>query len=205
MRVTAASIDGDVLSVTVEKFDWDHTWHTNGWIREVHAGDAVLYPTSLGEGRYTLPVADLEGPLQVIAAASSLSRATDFARGWYALMVDFGLASLVGVAFYPWLGNRVWCRFFCPLRAYMEGLSRVFGRLAIAANDKCISCGECTKACQMGIDVQGFAEQGQHLDNTNSACIQCGMCVQACPMSVLSLVDKKDAGLGAGQRGVGNW
>lgn len=205
MRITEATVAGDVLTVQVEKFDWDHTWHTNGWIREVHVGDAVLYPTAAGEGRYTLPVADVAGPLQFVAASSSLSRATDFARHWYTLMVDFGLASLVGVAFYPWLGNRVWCRFFCPLRAYMEAISRVFGRLAIAPNEKCISCGECTKACQMGIDVQGFAEQGAHLDNVNSACIQCGLCVEACPLDVLSLVDKREAGLGPGPKEVGNW
>ncbi len=205
MRITEATVDGDVLTLAVEKFDWDHTWHANGWIREIHAGDAVLYPTPAGEGRYTLPIADVTGPFQVMAASSSLSRVTDFARSWYGLMVDFGLASVVGVAFYPWLGNRVWCRFFCPLRAYMELLSRAFGRLAIAANDKCISCGECTKVCQMGIDVQGFAEQGAHLDNHNSACIQCGLCVEACPMTVLSLVDKQKSGIGPGPRDVGNW
>ena len=43
-----------------------------------------------------------------------------FAQKWYTLMIDFALAGVLGVALYPYLGNRVWCRFACPLRAYME-------------------------------------------------------------------------------------
>jgi len=110
-----------------------------------------------------------------------------FATKWYSLMVDFWLASVVGVAFYPYLGNRVWCRFFCPLRAWMEVLSKAFSRIAISANDKCIGCGECTRYCQMGIQVQQFAQKQQEFHNGNSACIQCGVCIQVCPMEVLAI------------------
>ncbi len=127
--------------------------------------------------------------------SSVLSNASEFGKHWYGLMVDFFLASVVGVALYPYLGNRIWCRFFCPLRAWMEFLASRFGRLAIASTDRCISCGECTRHCQMGIDVQSFAEQELYFDNANSACIQCGICVEVCPMDVLSLVDKTDVGL----------
>lgn len=102
------------------------------------------------------------------------------------------LASLVGVALYPVLGNRVWCRFFCPLRAYMEAIARRIGRLAIRSDDRCISCGECTRACQMGIEVQRFAELQIPVHNANSACIQCGVCVHVCPMDVLSLGPLRD-------------
>ena len=111
-----------------------------------------------------------------------------FAQRWYGLTVDFWLASVVGVAFYPYLGNRVWCRFICPLRAYMELLAKWFGRLKIQANDKCIGCSECTRYCQMGIPVQKFAQMRKDLGNHNSACIQCGICVEVCPMDVLTLV-----------------
>ncbi|MFK7926871.1 MAG: NAD(P)-binding domain-containing protein [Myxococcota bacterium] len=113
--------------------------------------------------------------------------AKSFAAFWYDLMVDFMLASLAGVAMYPILGNRVWCRFFCPLRAYMEGVAKVIGRLAIHSNDTCISCGQCTRHCQMGIEVQRFAEQQISFHNANSACIQCGICVYVCPMDTLTL------------------
>ncbi len=119
--------------------------------------------------------------------------AKGFAQQWYGLVVDFWLASVVGVALYPYLGNRVWCRFFCPLRAYMELLSKWFSTITIKANDKCIGCGECTRFCQMGIDVQKFAQRKKDMDNTNSSCIQCGICVQVCPMEVLS-VGHRDTG-----------
>jgi NosR/NirI family nitrous oxide reductase transcriptional regulator len=124
-------------------------------------------------------------------AAGALYNAKVFAEKWYTLMVDFWLASVVGVALYPYLGNRVWCRFFCPLRAYMEMLSRRIGRIAIDANHKCIGCGECTRFCQMGIDVQSFAQKQQSFHNGNSACIQCGICIQVCPMEVLTIGERE--------------
>jgi NosR/NirI family transcriptional regulator, nitrous oxide reductase regulator len=117
----------------------------------------------------------------------------EFAQAWYGLMVDFWFACVVGVAFYPYLGNRVWCRFLCPLRAYMELLSKWFSRIKITANEKCIGCGECTRYCQMGIPVQKFSQMREDFGNHNSACIQCGICVEVCPMNVLSVVRGKDS------------
>ena len=119
--------------------------------------------------------------------AETFGDSNKFAKKWYAIMVDFWFASVVGVGFYPYLGNRVWCRFICPLRAYMELLAKWFGRLKISSNDKCIGCGECTRYCQMGIPVQKFAQMREDLANHNSACIQCGICVEVCPMEVLSV------------------
>jgi len=120
-------------------------------------------------------------------ASDALYSTTAFAQQWYGLMVDFWLASVIGVALYPYLGNRVWCRFFCPLRAYMEAIARRFSRISITSNDRCISCGECTLHCQMGIQVERFAQRQLDLSNTNSACIQCGICVDVCPMDVLAV------------------
>ncbi len=111
-----------------------------------------------------------------------------FAQQWYGLMVDFWFASVVGVAFYPYLGNRVWCRFICPLRAYMELIAKWFTKIKIVSNEKCIGCGQCTSYCQMGIPVQKFAQMREDLSNHNSACIQCGICVEVCPMDVLTVV-----------------
>jgi Pyruvate/2-oxoacid:ferredoxin oxidoreductase delta subunit len=201
MRVAEATSDGTTLHLRVEKSQAG-AWQPDGWIRSIAYGEATIYPEKIEEGHYVVPVAGLPASavLQVKAASSALSGATEFAKHWYGLMVDFGLASIVGVALYPWLGNRVWCRFFCPLRAWMELLSKRFGRLAIAADDRCISCGECTRYCQMGIDVQGFAQQQLHFDNVATACIQCGICVEVCPMDVLTLVDKRALGLPDGGR-----
>lgn len=126
-------------------------------------------------------------------AQGALYSTKEFAQHWYGLMVDFWLASVLGVAFYPYWGNRVWCRFFCPLRAWMELIAKRFARITIKANDKCIGCGECTRFCQMGINVQRFAQQQRDMDNSNSACIQCGICIQVCPMEVLSIGERQFA------------
>ena len=59
---------------------------------------------------------------------------------------------------YPFFGGKVWCRYWCPLAKMMEFFSAVFtrfrvSRFAIHANDKCIACEECSRNCQVGIDV----------------------------------------------------
>ncbi len=125
-------------------------------------------------------------------ASDALYSTKAFAEHWYGLMVDFWLASVVGVALYPYLGNRVWCRFFCPLRAYMEELAKRLTRIVIKADSRCIGCGECTRYCQMGIEVQRFAQNQELMSNHNSACIQCGICIQVCPMNVLEVGEVGD-------------
>ena len=61
------------------------------------------------------------------------------------------------------------------------------GKLAIVSNEECISCGECTRYCQMGIDVRAFAQREEPLSNATTTCIFCGICVTVCPVDVLSV------------------
>jgi len=68
----------------------------------------------------------------------------------------------------------------------MQLWSKWFGKLRIVSNDKCITCGECSRYCQVGIDVMGFAKNHQEFSNKNSSCIHCGICITVCPMDVLS-------------------
>ncbi len=104
----------------------------------------------------------------------------------YRFVVDFGLASVVAITLYPFLGGRIWCRFFCPLARWMELWGRwTGGNLAVVPNNECISCGECTRYCQMGIDVRAFAQREQPLSNRTTTCIFCGICVTVCPVDVL--------------------
>ena len=49
----------------------------------------------------------------------------------------------------------------------------------------CISCGMCTKVCEMGIDVRAYAQANQSF--TRASCVGCGMCAEACPRGVLQL------------------
>jgi len=100
--------------------------------------------------------------------------------------VDFWLIAVIPVALYPFFGGKVWCRLWCPLAKYMQYLSRWYGTLEIQSNEKCISCTECSRFCEVGVDVMSFARNGQSFDNRNSSCIHCGICISVCPMNVLS-------------------
>ncbi|MBS1824808.1 MAG: NAD(P)-binding domain-containing protein [Acidobacteria bacterium] len=112
------------------------------------------------------------------------------ARDWYGLVVDLWLVGIVPVTLYPFLGGKIWCRYWCPLARMMQMMSSFYtrvgvSRFAIEANEKCIACGECTRYCQVGIDVMQFALQQQRIDNANTSCIGCGICVTVCPMDTL--------------------
>ncbi len=110
----------------------------------------------------------------------------DGIKSGYKTVVDLGLASVVAITLYPFSGGRIWCRFFCPLAKWMELWGRWGGgKLAIVPNEECISCGECTRYCQMGIDVRAFAQRQLPLSNYTTCCIFCGICVTVCPVDVL--------------------
>ncbi|MGR3218201.1 MAG: 4Fe-4S dicluster domain-containing protein, partial [Candidatus Anammoxibacter sp.] len=74
---------------------------------------------------------------------------------------------------------------WCPLAKYIQIFSKWFGKLKISSNDKCITCGECSRYCQVGIDVMNFAKNRQDFSNKNTSCIHCGICITVCPMDVL--------------------
>jgi ferredoxin-type protein NapH len=104
----------------------------------------------------------------------------------YLLIIDFILASVIGVSFYFFFGNRIWCRYFCPLAHYMRLLSSIYSKFRIKPADRCIACGECSRYCQMGIDVMQFALKEEEINNKNSSCIGCDICVSVCPMDNLT-------------------
>jgi len=108
----------------------------------------------------------------------------------YGLVVGSILAGVIGVGFYPLFGPRVWCRNFCPMAA-MLGLFQKLGRFRIAVKpDMCISCGNCSTYCEMGIDVRSYAQSNESF--TRAACVGCGMCAHVCPRGVLRLENAKD-------------
>lgn len=104
----------------------------------------------------------------------------------YGIIVDFWLIAVIPMAFYPVLGGKLWCRYWCPLAKYMELLSEKYGTLKIKSNDKCIQCTQCSLYCQVGVDVMAFAKNGEEFSNKNTSCIHCGVCISVCPMDVLS-------------------
>jgi polyferredoxin len=105
---------------------------------------------------------------------------------WYGFLIGAGFAGVVGTGFYPLMGNRVWCRFGCPLAAYLGLVQRFQSRFRITVNGgQCISCGNCSTYCEMGIDVRSYAQKGQ--DVVRASCVGCGVCAAVCPRGVLRL------------------
>lgn len=109
----------------------------------------------------------------------------------YHLFADVWLVGILPVTLYPFLGGKVWCRYWCPLAKMMHLMSAAYAKLGISrfkivANDKCIACAECSRNCQVGIDVMSYALKQEVLDNATSSCIGCGICVSVCPMDTLS-------------------
>lgn len=107
-------------------------------------------------------------------------------RSWYGFLIGSAFAGVVGTGFYPLMGNRTWCRFGCPLAAYLGLVQKFKSRFRITTNgSQCISCGNCSTYCEMGIDVRWYAQRGQ--DIVRSSCVGCGVCSAVCPRGVLRL------------------
>lgn len=114
-------------------------------------------------------------------------------REVYGVFIGAGFAGVVGTGFYPLMGNRVWCRFGCPLAAYLGIIQRFKSRFRITTNGgQCISCGNCSTYCEMGIDVRWYAQRGQNI--VRSSCVGCGVCSSVCPRGVLNLEVKAEDG-----------
>ena len=104
----------------------------------------------------------------------------------YSFLIGAFFAGVIGTGFYPIFGNRVWCRFGCPLAAYLGFVQRFKSRFRITTNGgQCISCGNCSTYCEQGIDVRAYAQKGQNI--VRSSCVGCGICSTVCPRGVLKL------------------
>jgi Pyruvate/2-oxoacid:ferredoxin oxidoreductase delta subunit len=104
----------------------------------------------------------------------------------YGFWIGAMFAGVIGVGFYPIFGARVWCRFGCPMAAVLGLQQRLFSRFRITTNGgQCISCGNCSTYCEMGIDVKWYAQRGQNV--IRASCVGCGICAEVCPRGVLKL------------------
>ncbi|MFQ5599302.1 MAG: 4Fe-4S binding protein [Candidatus Krumholzibacteriia bacterium] len=107
-------------------------------------------------------------------------------RRWYGFFIGMLFSGVAGVGFYPILGSRVWCRFGCPMAAILGLVQRYGSRFRITVNgEQCISCGNCSTYCEMGIDVRAYAQRGENI--VRASCVGCGVCSAVCPRGVLKL------------------
>ena len=111
----------------------------------------------------------------------------------YSFLIGAWFAGVIGTGFYPIFGNRVWCRFGCPLAAYMGLVQRFKSRFRITTNGgQCISCGNCSTYCEQGIDVRSYAQKGENI--VRASCVGCGVCSAVCPRGVLKLENGPEEG-----------
>jgi polyferredoxin len=124
----------------------------------------------------------------------------DLSQGFsktYGFLIGSVFSGVIGVGFYPLMGTRVWCRFGCPMAAILGLQQKFFSRFRITTNGgQCISCGNCSTYCEMGIDVKWYAQRGQNI--VRASCVGCGICSTVCPRGVLNLengpVEKRVSG-----------
>lgn len=81
------------------------------------------------------------------------------------------------------LADRVFCRYLCPMGAFLAVLYPL-GWFGVKRNDSsCIKCGICNRECPMGIDIMG-AEKIRSVE-----CINCYTCVNVCPVKDTMVIE----------------
>ena len=155
-------------------------WQVERWLIHAVLGFAIVMTAAVLYTYWT-------GNSQILGMSSYDVRSV------YGAWIGAGFAGVVGTGFYPLMGNRVWCRFGCPLAAYLGLVQRFKSRFRITTNGgQCISCGNCSTYCEMGIDVRWYAQRGQNI--IRSSCVGCGVCSSVCPRGVLNLEVKDEEG-----------
>lgn len=107
--------------------------------------------------------------------------------GWYDLWVGTFLAGAMAIGLYPFLGQRIWCRMWCPLAFWMNFWGRWSKFKISPEKGKCIDCNVCNQFCQMGIDIKGRALRGEPVTLVDTTCVGCQECIVRCPMQILHL------------------
>jgi polyferredoxin len=112
---------------------------------------------------------------------------------WYGFLIGSVFSGVIGTGFYPIMGSRVWCRFGCPMAAVLGLFQRFKSKFRITTNGgQCISCGNCSTYCEMGIDVRAYAQKGENI--IRASCVGCGVCSSVCPRGVLNLENLAEEG-----------
>ena len=132
-------------------------------------------------------------PIVFIALVSAATVADlmgfDGPFGWYNIYVGTAMSGAIAIGLYPFLGQRIWCRMWCPLAFWMNFWGRWSNFKITPEKGKCIDCNICNQYCQMGIDIKSLALKGQPITLASTPCVGCAECVVRCPMEILHLGD----------------
>ena len=91
-------------------------------------------------------------------------------RPW-AFLILFG--TVIGASLFI---ERFWCRYLCPLGAFLALLQKVSLFKVQRSEDTCIRCGRCNTSCPVRL-------RPLEVDRVRSPeCLACGRCTDACPV-----------------------
>ncbi|MDD2350962.1 MAG: 4Fe-4S binding protein [Synergistaceae bacterium] len=88
----------------------------------------------------------------------------------------YGTAVLFATLFAGVFIERFWCRYLCPLGAFLAFVSKFSLVKVYRDQSPCINCGKCAVVCPVGLTPDKDIVQG------NGECITCGKCYSACPV-----------------------
>ena len=120
--------------------------------------------------KYLCPQGVLEGAIPLSLANLSIRSALGKLFAWKSCVLISVI--LLSIFFY-----RPFCKWICPLGAFYALFNRVSLLQIQIDKNKCISCGKCSKVCQMDVDV---VESPNHCE-----CIRCGACIKSCPKDAI--------------------
>lgn len=145
-------------------------------VNEVGLGDPFFC-------KYICPAGILEGGIP-------LSLANESIRASLGVLFTWKSCVLVGVILLAVFFYRPFCKWICPLGAFYALFNKMSLCRLTVDKAACTSCGACTKACKMDVEV--------FLHPNHAECIRCGDCIRACPhhairrTPILAANDKKE-------------
>jgi polyferredoxin len=86
-----------------------------------------------------------------------------------------GAIILFGTVILSFFYDRVFCKYLCPMGAFLGIIYKVTNYQIKRDEETCIHCNKCTKACPVNIDVANLKSV------TDAECINCLECVTVCP------------------------